>query len=69
MPYFQACSLLQNPKADLVDLLDALESMSVEYGYILGMAASGCRKEPEADLMRIFLVIQSLKLRIQQKSK
>lgn len=66
MPYSQATELFNNPEASLEDLLTAIEDLGVQYGYIIGMASRGLRAEPEADLVRILILIKALKFKIIQ---
>ncbi len=66
MPYAQANELLQSPNPNLVDLLNALKDLSVQYGYIVGMASQGLREDSEADLARLLVLIKLIKDRIVQ---
>lgn len=66
MPYTQAYNLLKNPEASLIELLESLQDLAIEYGYITGTASLGFREDPETDLVRILVLIQGIKLRIQQ---
>lgn len=69
MAYAQACELLKNPDCNLLQLLDALEALAGEHAYIATTIAWGLRVEEnkedsENDLVRIFVLILKIKLRI-----
>ncbi|MEG4861221.1 hypothetical protein QUB75_27075 [Microcoleus sp. K1-B6] len=66
MPYFQASELLKNPEASLDDLLTAIEDLGVQYGYIVAMASQGLREDSEIDLVRLLVLIKSLRFKITQ---
>lgn|GEM_PF-2522009 len=69
MPEYQVSQVLENPEVTLQELLYALEDMSIQYGYISGMAAHGLRENAEADLVRTLCIIKIIKLRIHKKVK
>lgn len=69
MPYFQASELLKNTEAPLEELLDSLESLSKEYGYIAGSISLGLRENAEEDLIRIIILSKAIKYKIIQLSQ
>lgn len=69
MPYAQAHDLLQTPDPDLIDLLDALADLSVQYGYIAAMTSQGLREDSEADLVRLLVLIKLIKDRIKKNAR
>lgn len=69
MPYAQAHDLLQTPNPDLIDLLNALEDLSIQYGYIIGMTKQGLREDSEADLARLLVLIKSIKDKIEKNAR
>ncbi len=69
MPYAQAHDLLENPNPNLIDLLNAVEDLSIQYGYIVGMASQGLRQDPEADLIRLLVLIKLIKDRIEKNAR
>ena len=69
MAYAQASELLKNPDCNLLQLLDALETLAGERAYIATTIAWGLRVEenkedPENDLVRIVVLILKIKHRI-----
>ena len=65
MPECQVSQVLENPSSTLEELLNALEDIAMQYGYIAGMASHGLKNEnTKTDLVRTLLVIKVLKLRI-----
>lgn len=69
MPYFQANELLKNPEASLEELLDSLESLGREWGYLAGSISLGLRDNAEEDLIRIIILSKAIKHRIIQFDK
>lgn len=67
MPEYQVSQVLENPDATLDELMDSLQDMASQFGYISAMAGQGLRGDSEADLVRTLLIIKVLKLRIYQK--
>ena len=68
MPYIDAYALLQNPNCSAIDLLNCFEELAMEYGYIAGTVKRGIRsREAETDLVRMFMLLEIMKIRIQQK--
>lgn len=67
MPEYQASQVLENPSSTLEELLNALEDMAVQYGYISAMAGHGLRENVEIDLVRTLCIIKIIKLRIHKK--
>ena len=64
MPYFQAAELLRLKSTNIEELLDALEDLGIEYGYIKGSTQRGLRVDAEIDLIRIIILAKSIKYRI-----
>lgn len=64
MPYFQAAELLRLKSTNIEELLDALEDLGIEYGYIKSSARRGSRIDAEIDLIRIIILAKSIKYRI-----
>ena len=68
MPEYQASQVLENSNSTLEELLNALEDMAVQYGYISAMAGHGLRENIETDLVRTLCLIKIIKLRIHKKN-
>lgn len=66
MPYFQAAELLRLKSTNVEELLDALEDLGVEYGYIKNSFKPGLRTDAEIDLIRIIILSKAIKYRIIQ---
>lgn len=64
MAYYQAYELLKDPNCTVSDLVDLIEEVSMEYGYILGKVEAGHRINSEADLVRILVLLKLLKEKI-----
>lgn len=66
MPYFQVYNLLKSD-CSLQELLDGLQDISLEYGYLCGMAAHGLRENVEPELIRLLVLIEAVKFKIKEK--
>ena len=67
MPYYQASELLKNPNCKLIELINSLEDLSAECGYISAIAIY--KKSPhdlDADLVRLLILIKLIRNRIVQ---
>jgi hypothetical protein len=64
MPYTHAYDALKNPTSTVSDYIDAIEELGVQYGYIIGMVERGLREDAEIDLVRIRVLVDTLKAKI-----
>ena len=69
MPYSNAWAILNNPDSTVLDFLDAIEELGVEYGHIRCTISLGLREKAEDDLIKIKELLSILKYRIVSVTK
>lgn len=69
MPYDSAYGVLKNCTSTMLDCIDAIEELGIQYGYIIASVAIGTRTDADADLVRIKVLVAALKYRINELSK
>lgn len=69
MPYSNAWAILNNPDATVLDFLNAIEELGIEYGHIRCTVSLGLRENAEDDLIKIKALLSILKYKIVSKSK
>lgn len=69
MPYSNAWAILNNPDSTVLDFLDAIEELGIEYGHIRCTVSLGLRKNAEDDLTKIKALLIVLKFKITSVTK
>lgn len=69
MPYINAWAILNNPDSTVLDFLDAIEELGIEYGHIRCTVSLGLRKNAEDDLIKIKALLVALKCKIVSVTK
>lgn len=67
MAYYQASELLENSEAALPDLLDSLERLGIQAGYLTACSNYNLRENCEADLLRVMQLSDKIKEKIVNK--